>query len=297
MSLGNANLQPAPATCMEIGKVAVLGAGQMGAGIAQVSACAGYEVVMIDISEEFVERGMGTIASSLDKLVSKGRMSEKESSSAMSRISSSTDRTSAYDADLVVEAIPEIPELKFSTFSELDSICKKGAILASNTSSISINEIASHTNRPDRVIGMHFMNPVPIMKLVEIINGSETDPEVTAAVLEASERMGKTPLECNDSPGFVSNRILCPMINEAILTLQEGVAEPEAIDGIMKLGMNHPIGPLALADLIGLDTVLHIMGVLHDGLGDEKYAPAPLLVEMVESGRLGRKSGHGFYEY
>lgn len=297
MSLGNANLQPAPATCMEIGKVAVLGAGQMGAGIAQVSACAGYEVVMIDISEEFVERGMGTIASSLDKLVSKGRMSEKESSSAMSRISSSTDRTSAYGADLVVEAIPEIPELKFSTFSELDSICKKGAILASNTSSISINEIASHTNRPDRVIGMHFMNPVPIMKLVEIINGSETDPEVTAAVLEASERMGKTPLECNDSPGFVSNRILCPMINEAILTLQEGVAEPEAIDGIMKLGMNHPIGPLALADLIGLDTVLHIMGVLHDGLGDEKYAPAPLLVEMVESGRLGRKSGHGFYEY
>ena len=282
---------------MEIGKVAVLGAGQMGAGIAQVSACAGYEVVMIDISEEFVERGMGTIASSLDKLVSKGRMSEKESSSAMSRISSSTDRTSAYDADLVVEAIPEIPELKFSTFSELDSICKKGAILASNTSSISINEIASHTNRPDRVIGMHFMNPVPIMKLVEIINGSETDPEVTAAVLEASERMGKTPLECNDSPGFVSNRILCPMINEAILTLQEGVAEPEAIDGIMKLGMNHPIGPLALADLIGLDTVLHIMGVLHDGFGDEKYAPAPLLVEMVESGRLGRKSGHGFYEY
>ena len=297
MSLGNANLQPAPATCMEIGKVAVLGAGQMGAGIAQVSACAGYEVVMIDISEEFVERGRGTIASSLDKLVSKGRMSEKESSSAMSRISSSTDRTSAYDADLVVEAIPEIPELKFSTFSELDSICKKGAILASNTSSISINEIASHTNRPDRVIGMHFMNPVPIMKLVEIINGSETDPEVTAAVLEASERMGKTPLECNDSPGFVSNRILCPMINEAILTLQEGVAEPEAIDGIMKLGMNHPIGPLALADLIGLDTVLHIMGVLHDGFGDEKYAPAPLLVEMVESGRLGRKSGHGFYEY
>ncbi len=297
MSLGNANLQPAPATCMEIGKVAVLGAGQMGAGIAQVSACAGYEVVMIDISEEFVERGMGTIASSLDKLVSKGRMSEKESSSAMSRISSSTDRTSAYDADLVVEAIPEIPELKFSTFSELDSICKKGAILASNTSSISINEIASHTNRPDRVIGMHFMNPVPIMKLVEIINGSETDPEVTAAVLEASERMGKTPLECNDSPGFVSNRILCPMINEAILTLQEGVAETEAIDGIMKLGMNHPIGPLALADLIGLDTVLHIMGVLHHGLGDEKYAPAPLLVEMVESGRLGRKSGHGFYEY
>tara|TARA_Y100000996_G_scaffold396116_1_gene361904 strand:- start:2978 stop:3826 length:849 start_codon:yes stop_codon:yes gene_type:complete len=282
---------------MEITKIAVLGAGQMGAGIAQVSACAGYEVVMIDISQEFVDRGMGTISSSLGKLVSKGRMTEEESSRAMSLISSSTDRASASDADLVVEAIPEIPDLKFSTFSELDSICKQNAILASNTSSISINEIASHTSRPDRVIGMHFMNPVPIMKLIEIINGSETDPEVTAAVLEASERMGKTPLECNDSPGFVSNRILCPMINEAILTLQEGVAKPEAIDGIMKLGMNHPIGPLALADLIGLDTVLHIMGVLHDGLGDQKYAPAPLLVEMVESGRLGRKSGSGFYEY
>ncbi|MDC0212616.1 3-hydroxybutyryl-CoA dehydrogenase [Euryarchaeota archaeon] len=282
---------------MEITKIAVLGAGQMGAGIAQVSACAGYEVVMIDISQEFVDRGMVTISSSLDKLVSKGRMSEEESSSALSLISSSTDRASASNADLVVEAIPEIPDLKFSTFSELDSICKQDAILASNTSSISINEIASHTSRPDRVIGMHFMNPVPIMKLIEIINGSETDPEVTAAVMEASERMGKTPLECNDSPGFVSNRILCPMINEAILTLQEGVAEPEAIDGIMKLGMNHPIGPLALADLIGLDTVLHIMGVLHEGMGDEKYAPAPLLVEMVESGRLGRKSGNGFYEY
>jgi len=297
LSLGNTNFRLAPATCMEIAKIAVLGAGQMGAGIAQVSACAGYEVVMIDISQEFVDRGMETISSSLGKLVSKGRMSEEESSSALSLISSSTDRASASNADLVVEAIPEIPDLKFSTFSELDSICKQDAILASNTSSISINEIASHTSRPDRVIGMHFMNPVPIMKLIEIINGSETDPEVTAAVLGASERMGKTPLECNDSPGFVSNRILCPMINEAILTLQEGVAEPEAIDGIMKLGMNHPIGPLALADLIGLDTVLHIMGVLHEGLGDEKYAPAPLLVEMVESGRLGRKSGNGFYEY
>ena len=247
-----------PAMCMAIERVAVLGAGQMGAGIAQVSACAGYEVVMIDISQEFVDRGMGTISSSLEKLVSKGRMSEEDSASALSLISSSTDRSAASSADLVVEAIPEIPDLKFSTFSELDSICKPEAILASNTSSISINEIASHTGRPDRVIGMHFMNPVPIMKLIEIINGSETDPEVTAAVLEASEKMGKVPLECNDSPGFVSNRILCPMLNEAILTLQEGVAEPEAIDGIMKLGMNHPIGPLALADLIGLDTVLHL---------------------------------------
>ena len=282
---------------MEITKIAVLGAGQMGAGIAQVSACAGYEVVMIDINQEFVDRGMGTISSSLGKLVSKGRMTEEESSRAMSLISSSTDRASASDADLVVEAIPEIPDLKFSTFSELDSICKQNAILASNTSSISINEIASHTSRPDRVIGMHFMNPVPIMKLIEIINGSETDPEVTAAVLEASERMGKTPLECNDSPGFVSNRILCPMINEAILTLQEGVAKPEAIDGIMKLGMNHPMGPLALADLIGLDTCLNILEVLHRELGDDRYRPCPLLRKYVAAEWLGRKSGRGFYEY
>jgi len=209
----------------------------------------------------------------------------------------STDKGEASDCDLVVEAIPEIPELKFSTFSELDGICKPEAILASNTSSISIDEIAASTSRPDRVIGMHFMNPVPIMKLVEIINGSQTSDDVNAAVVKAAERMGKTALSCNDSPGFVSNRILCPMINEAILTLQEGVAEAEAIDGIMKLGMNHPIGPLALADLIGLDTVLHIMNVLHDGMEDDKYAPASLLVKMVSEGKLGRKSGQGFYSY
>ena len=179
----------------------------------------------------------------------------------------------------------------------MDGICKDSTILASNTSSISIDEIAAATNRPNKVIGMHFMNPVPIMKLVEIINGSQTSNEVNSAVVEAAERMGKVALSCNDSPGFVSNRILCPMLNEAILTLQEGVAEPEAIDGIMKLGMNHPIGPLALSDLIGLDTVLHIMNVLHERMGDDKYAPAPLLIEMVEQGKLGRKSGQGFYEY
>ncbi len=269
----------------------------MGNGIAQVAACAGYEVTMIDIKQEFVDKGLSTIERSLDKLVSKERMSQEDADSARSRISVSTERTSAADADLVVEAIPEIPELKFSTFAELDSICKESAILASNTSSISINEIAASTTRPNRVIGMHFMNPVPIMKLVEIINGSETDSDVTEAVIEASEKMGKIPLCCNDSPGFVSNRILCPMINEAILTLQDGVAEPEAIDGIMKLGMNHPIGPLALSDLIGNDTVLHIMNVLHAGLADDKYAPAPLLVQMVEEGKLGRKSGQGFYSY
>ena len=282
---------------MSIQRIAVLGAGQMGNGITQVAACAGYEVTMIDIQQDYVDNGMVNIQKSLQKMVSKARMTEEEAASALSRISGSVDRSSAADVDLVVEAIPEIPELKFSTFAELDEICKPDTILASNTSSISINDIAAATSRPNKVIGMHFMNPVPIMKLVEIINGSETETAVTDAVIAASEKMGKTPLCCNDSPGFVSNRILCPMINEAILTLQDGVAEPEAIDGIMKLGMNHPIGPLALADLIGNDTVLHIMNVLHEGLGDDKYAPAPLLVEMVSEGKLGRKSGQGFYSY
>ena len=282
---------------MSIERIAVLGAGQMGNGITQVAACAGYEVTMIDIQQDYVDNGLATIQKSLEKLVSKERMTQDDANMALSRISGSVDRGSAADADLVVEAIPEIPELKFSTFAELDEICKPSTILASNTSSISINDIAAATSRPDKVIGMHFMNPVPIMKLVEIINGSETDPDVTNAVIAASEKMGKTPLCCNDSPGFVSNRILCPMINEAILTLQDGVAEPEAIDGIMKLGMNHPIGPLALADLIGNDTVLHIMNVLHAGLGDDKYAPAPLLIQMVSEGKLGRKSGQGFYSY
>ena len=282
---------------MEIDSIAVLGAGQMGNGIAQVAACAGYHVTMIDIEQSFVDRGMASIELSLSKLVSKGRMSQTDADATLARVRVSTDKAEASDCDLVVEAIPEIPELKFSTFAELDRICKPETILASNTSSISIDEIAASTERPDRVIGMHFMNPVPIMKLVEIINGSETSDEVNAAVVTAAERMGKTALSCNDSPGFVSNRILCPMLNEAILTLQEGVAEPEAIDGIMKLGMNHPIGPLALADLIGLDTLLHIMTVLHEGMADDKYAPAPLLVRMVGEGNLGRKSGQGFYSY
>ena len=282
---------------MEITSIGVVGSGQMGNGIAQVAACSGFEVTMVDVEQEYIDRGMVSIGDSLGRLVRKGRMTEEESAAAQSLISTSIGLEPLARCDLVVEAIPEIPELKFSTFSELDSICKPESILASNTSSISINEIASSTSRPDRVIGMHFMNPVPIMKLVEIINGSATSPEVTSSVLDASERMGKTPLSCNDSPGFVSNRILCPMINEAILTLQEGVAQPDSIDGIMKLGMNHPIGPLALADLIGLDTVLHLMQVLHEGFGDAKYAPAGLLVEMVEKGKLGRKSGSGFYHY
>ena len=287
-----------PRGSMGIERIAVLGAGQMGNGIAQVAACAGYEVVMIDIKQDYLDNGLAAIENSLSRVVKKERMTQQDADAAISLISTSTEKTSAADADLVVEAIPEIPELKFSTFAELDSICKPEAILASNTSSISINAIADATNRPDRVIGMHFMNPVPVMKLVEIINGQETSSEVTELVVEASERMGKVPLACNDSPGFVSNRILCPMINEAILALEEGVAEPEAIDGIMKLGMNHPIGPLALADLIGLDTILHIMNVLHEGFeGNPKYAPSDLLKNMVTEGKLGRKSGQGFYNY
>jgi len=282
---------------MAIQNIAVLGAGQMGNGITQVAAAAGYNVTMIDIQQEYVDKGLATIERSLGKLVSKERMSQEDADATLARISLSTDRADCADCDLVVEAVPEIVDLKTSIFAELDSICKPETILASNTSSISISTIADATNRPDKVIGMHFMNPVPIMKLVEVINGDKTSTETNAAVIEASEKMGKIALSCNDSPGFVSNRILCPMLNEAILTLQEGVAEPEAIDGIMKLGMNHPIGPLALSDLIGLDTVLHIMNVLYEGLKQEKYAPASLLIQMVEEGKLGRKTGQGFYSY
>lgn len=278
-------------------KIAVIGAGQMGNGITQVAACAGYNVIMIDIKEEFTAKGLATIEKSLSKLVSKQRMTQQESENALAKISTSTSREDCHDVDLVIEAVPEILDLKLTIFKELDSICHPDCILASNTSSISISEIASSTNRPDKVIGMHFMNPVPIMKLVEIINGSKTSELTNQKIVSAAEKMGKIALSCNDSPGFVSNRILCPMLNEAILTLQEGVAEPEAIDGIMKLGMNHPIGPLALSDLIGLDTVLHIMNVLHEGLADDKYAPAELLISMVEEGKLGRKTGEGFYKY
>ena len=282
---------------MSINTIAVLGAGQMGNGITQVAACAGYSVTMIDIQQEYVDRGISAIEKSLAKLVSKERMTQEDADASRARISLSIDRSVCADCDLVIEAVPEILDLKVSIFQELDEICKPETILASNTSSISISTIAEATNRPDKVIGMHFMNPVPIMKLVEIINGKETSEQTNSAVIQASEKMGKTALSCNDSPGFVSNRILCPMLNEAILTLQEGVAQPDAIDGIMKLGMNHPIGPLALCDLIGLDTVLHIMNVLHEGMGDDKYAPAPLLIQMVEEGKLGRKSGQGFYSY
>ena len=286
-----------PLSDMSIKTIAVLGAGQMGNGITQVAACAGYNVTMVDIEQSYVDRGLATIEKSLAKLVSKERMTQEDADAARGRITTAIDRQACADCDLVVEAVPEILSLKQEIFAELDQICKPETILASNTSSISISTIAEATNRPEQVIGMHFMNPVPIMKLVEIINGKQTSDATNAAVIEASATMGKTALSCNDAPGFVSNRILCPMLNEAILTLQEGVAEPEAIDGIMKLGMNHPIGPLALSDLIGLDTVLHIMNVLHEGMGDDKYAPAQLLIDMVEEGKLGRKSGQGFYTY
>lgn len=269
----------------------------MGAGIAQVSACAGFSVTLVDIKADVIDSGIASIRSSLARIVSKGRLDQKTSDEALDRIQTSLDLGDLAECDLVVEAIPEVLDLKTSTFNRLDAICKPSAILASNTSSISINTIAEFTSRPERVIGMHFMNPVPIMKLVEVINGTHTTEIVTSEVISVIEALGKTPLQCNDSPGFVSNRILCPMINEAIITLDEGVAEVEAIDGIMKLGMNHPIGPLALADLIGLDTVLNIMRVLHEGLGEEKYAPSPLLVSMVSEGKLGRKTKIGFYKY
>jgi 3-hydroxybutyryl-CoA dehydrogenase len=282
---------------MAIQHIGVIGAGQMGNGIAQVAACAGFQVTLVDIKQAFLDKAKENIQTSLEKLVSKERLSQSESQNALSRINFHTSMQEVSEADLVIEAVPEILDLKNSIFSKLDGICKDSTILASNTSSISIDKIANSTKRPESVIGMHFMNPVPLMKLVEIINGTNTSTQVNDIVVDAATKMGKIALSCNDSPGFVSNRILCPMLNEAILTLEEGVAEPEAIDGIMKLGMNHPIGPLALADLIGLDTLLHILEVLHDGFGEDKYRPASLLIQMVEDGHLGRKTGKGFYDY
>ena len=282
---------------MTINVLGVVGSGQMGSGIAQVAAMCGLSVVMNDIKDEFVDRGFNAIEGSLGRMVKKGKITEDEQQSILSRIEASTSLEDMIRADYVVEAATENEPLKLKIFEDLDEFCKPEAILASNTSSISITKIAAATKRPEKVIGMHFMNPVPVMKLVEIINGLATDDETTRITRDLAIKMGKTPVPANDFPGFVANRILMPMINEAVYALYEGVGEAKDIDEIMKLGMNHPMGPLALADLIGLDTCLAILEVLHKGLGDSKYRACPLLRKYVDAGWLGRKTGRGFYVY
>lgn len=282
---------------MNIQKVMVIGAGQMGAGIAQVCAQAGFDVKLNDMKQEFYERGIGVITKNLTRDVEKGRKTEEEKAAVLGRITMSLDMKDAHDVDIIIEAAVENMEIKQSIFKQLDEIAPKHAILATNTSSLPITEIAAVTNRPAQVIGMHYMNPVPVMKLVEIIRGLATTDEVYQAVEDMTKKLEKTPVEVNDFPGFISNRILLPMINEAVYALYEGVATKEAIDDVMKLGMNHPMGPLTLADFIGLDTCLSIMEVLHEGLGDSKYRPCPLLRKYVAAGWLGKKSGRGFYVY
>lgn len=282
---------------MTIQKVMVIGAGQMGSGIAQVCAQAGFEVKLNDREEQYYERGLQTITKNLSRNVEKGRMTEEEKEAVLNNITKSLSIEDANDVDIVIEAAVENMEIKQSLFKQLDEITPKHTILATNTSSLPITEIAAVTNRPEQVIGMHFMNPVPVMKLVEIIRGLATSDEVYTAIEEMTKKLSKVPVEVNDFPGFVSNRILMPMINEAIYTLYEGVATKEAIDDVMKLGMNHPMGPLQLADFIGLDTCLYIMEILHEGFGDSKYRPCPLLRKYVKAGWLGKKSGRGFYIY
>jgi 3-hydroxybutyryl-CoA dehydrogenase len=277
--------------------VAVIGAGTMGNGIAQVYATHGTSVVVMDLSADSLARGVETIRGSLARVVKKGSITRAAADAALARITTVTDLSALGDPDLVVEAATEQPALKFTIFEQLDRACPPATILATNTSSISITEIAARTGRRDRVIGMHFMNPVPVMTLVEVIRGQATSDATTGAVMESARALGKTPVEVNDYPGFVANRVLMPMINEAIFCVMEGVATPEAVDTVMKLGMAHPMGPLALADLIGLDTCLSILEVLHRGLGDDKYRPCPLLRRMVAAGELGRKTGKGFYKY
>jgi 3-hydroxybutyryl-CoA dehydrogenase len=282
---------------MKIKKVMVIGAGQMGSGIAQVHAMAGIEVILHDVKKEAVERGFKAILKNLSRQVEKERITEIDKAMIINRIDRSTDLESASDVDLVIEAAVENMEVKSSLFSELDTIARADAILATNTSSLPITEIAAATARPEQVIGMHFMNPVPVMKLVEVIRGLATTDKVYETVEALARKLGKTPVEVNDFPGFVSNRILMPMINEAIFSVYEGVAAPEAVDEVMKLGMNHPMGPLTLADFIGLDTCLYIMETLHEGFGDDKYRPCPLLRKYVKAGWLGKKTGRGFYQY
>jgi 3-hydroxybutyryl-CoA dehydrogenase len=278
-------------------RVVVIGAGQMGNGIAQVFAQAGIPVMLVDVSAEALRRGRATIEKSLGRQVQKGTLDAATRDATLERIVVSEDLAVARDATVVVEAASENAELKFKLFSDVDAIAPEQAILATNTSSISITEIAARTRRPDRVIGMHFMNPVPVMQLVEVIRGAATSDETTQRVIALAKQLGKTPVEVNDSPGFVSNRVLMPMINEAAYCVLEGVGTPEAVDTVMKLGMNHPMGPLALADLIGLDTCVSILDVLQRGLGDPKYRACPLLRKYVAAGWLGRKSGRGFYTY
>jgi len=278
-------------------RVAVIGAGQMGNGIAHVFAQSGIPVTMIDVSEDALQRGRSTIEKNMDRQVKKNALSADDQQAALGRIATSTELRAAADATLIVEAATENVDLKFRIFSDLDRLAAPGTILASNTSSISITRIGAQTKRPELVIGMHFMNPVPVMQLVEVIRGLATSDETTRRVMDLAKALGKTPVEANDFPGFIANRILLPMINEACFALMEGVGTPEAIDQVMKLGMNHPMGPLALADFIGLDTCVAILEVMHDGLGDPKYRPCPLLRKYVDAGWLGRKTGRGFYAY
>jgi 3-hydroxybutyryl-CoA dehydrogenase len=282
---------------MEIQKVGVVGAGTMGNGITQIFAAAGYDVVMRDIKEEFVQRGLATITKNLDRMVSRGKLTAEAKEAALSRIATTTDMAPFADRDLIVEAALEVVDLKLQLFRELDQVARPGAILATNTSSISVTKIAAATKRPDHVIGMHFFNPVPVMQLVEVVRALQTADEVVATIEEVSTRIGKTPHTVKDSFGFVVNRVLIPMINEAVNCLYEGLTQPEDIDDVMKLGANHPMGPLALCDLIGLDIVLNVMETLYQGFEDPKYRPSPLLKQMVDAGYLGRKTGRGFFRY